>query len=300
MNNPEVSGIYPEHMHKGFDDRIVRYEVIHQIEDSDYKQLVVAVDAQPNDKILDGCCGYGEVAKRISIETGIKGFQPEFFLLDESPIQLNRALGNIPGVNSEHITNSDIRDTSFPDNFFNKVVIKMGIHELPRDEQSKALQEVFRILNFGGRFITWELALDVDNQLIFQDIIRKKDSLAGFEQLVQNRYFPRLDEMHNLFAQAGFQNIENFHSILYRPSMLARKEELVSKERKLLIEQKGELTAEDDLALAELGLRRAGELTEYARQRIPNSMKEKMKFQDLGNDIRFEVQKMIVRGSKPE
>lgn len=296
-NAQEIEGNASKH--KGFDDRIIRYELVHKIEDKDFESLISAIDPQPNQTILDGCSGYGEVAKRIIDTTAHHSFRPEVYLFDESSVQLERAKHNLPDLDADHIAQGDIRHTGFTDNTFDTAVIKMGIHELPKDEQIKVLQEMFRIIKPNGKFVTWELALDKDNQVIFQDIIRKKDELAGFNQLVTNRYFPRLDELHSLLEQAGFENVEDFHTIWYQPSTWDRREELVSKEHKELLEQKGVLSEEDIENLRQLGEQRATALADYVRQRIPEELREKMKYKDTGNNVQFEVRKMILKATKP-
>lgn len=278
----------------GFDNRIVSYETIHKIQDGDYKKLVEAVDAQPGDDILDGCCGYGEVTRRI-LDSG--NSKSEFYLLDESSVQLDRAKSNLPEIPAEKFIQSGILETPFNDGFFDKVVIKMGVHEVNKVNQSVLFKEMYRILKPGGLFIIWELALDQDTQETFQKIIRKKDELAGFEEMVANRYFPRLDELHALYQAAGFKKIVDFHEIRYQPSTKARAEELVSKDRKEASENlKNDLTVEK--RLQELGKMRVEQLTQYAREIFPEHLKSKMNFKDNGDDISFEVRKMIIRGQK--
>lgn len=282
----------------GFDYRIVEYEKIHKIKAEYFESLIDAVDPKPGEVILDGMDGYGSVAKWIIKRTKEQGFKPEIFTLDESAVQIERARKNIPDIDEHHTVKADIRKTRFPNEKFDSVVIKMGIHEVLKEEQVKIFSEIFRILKSGGKFVVWELALDKDNQKIFQDIIRKKDELAGFDSLVKNRYFPRHEELRELFTQAGFSDIRDHYEIFYEPSTFERKGELVSKERKQFTEQKGEITPEDEEKLQQLGKERADKLTRYARERIPENLREKMKYKDLGNDVQFQVKKIIMVGTK--
>lgn len=282
----------------GFDYRIVEYEKIHKIKDEYFEELVDAVDPKPGDVVLDGMDGYGSVSKWISKRAEEQGFKPEIYTLDESKAQIDRARKNIPDIDEQHIIQADIRETGFPNEKFDSVVIKMGVHEVPKEEQEKLFTEIYRILKPGGKFVIWELALDEENQKIFQDIIRKKDELAGFDKLVKNRYFPRHEELQELFEKAGFVDVRDHYEIFYEPSTLGRKEELVSKERKQLSEQKGEISEEDEEHLKQLGEEKAEELTRYTRERIPENLREKMKYKDLGNDVQFQVKKIIMVGLK--
>ena len=49
----------------GFDSRLVRYEDIHSITDTDFDELVKIIDAKQGDTILDAGCGYGAVTREI-------------------------------------------------------------------------------------------------------------------------------------------------------------------------------------------------------------------------------------------
>lgn len=287
-----------ENHNAGFDYRIVEYEKIHKIKDEYFEELVDAVDPKPGETILGGMDGYGSVSKWVLKRAEEKGFKPEIFTLDESETQIDRARKNIPDIDEQHIIKADIRDTGFAEGKFDSVVIKMGVHEVPKEEQEKLFAEIYRILKAGGKFVIWELALDEETQKVFQDIIRKKDELAGFDKLVKNRYFPRHEELRELFEKAGFTDVRDHYEIFYEPSTLGRKEELVSKERKQLIEQKGEILVEDEEHLKTLGEEKAEKLTEYTRQRIPENLRDKMKYRDLGNDVQFQVKKIIMVGFK--
>lgn len=282
----------------GFDYRIVEYEKIHNIRDEYFEALVDAVDPKPGNVVLDGMDGYGSVAKWILKRAEKQGFKPEIFTLDESKAQIDRTRKNIPDIDEQHIIQADIRETGFPNEKFDSVVIKMGVHEVPKEEQEKLFAEIYRILKLGGKFVIWELALDAENQKVFQDIIRKKDELAGFDKLTKNRYFPRHEELKELFEKAGFVDVRDHYEIFYELSIVVRNEELVSKERKQLLEQKGKITEEDEENLRQLGEKKAVELTRYARERIPLNLREKMKYRDLDNDVKFQVMKIIMGGFK--
>lgn len=255
---------YAKHPEKGFDYRIVEYEKIHQIQDEDFAKLVDAIDPQPGQVILDGMDGYGSVSRRVLDRTKEQGFQPQIYTLDESPVQVDRAKENISEIPEDRIICADIRETNLPPGSFDTAVIKMGVHEVSKEEQPKIFSEMFRLLKPGGKFVIWELALDQENQQIFQDFIREKDRLSGFDQLVRNRYFPRHDELTQLFQEAGFENITDFHEMQYSPSTLARQDELVSKDRKKLAEAKGQLSIEDENRLRDLGLNKVHELNDFS------------------------------------
>ena len=288
----------PKEKGNSYEYRVVEYEKIHKIKDEYFEELVDAVDPQDKEVILDGMDGYGAASKWILRRAKSLGFTVEIYTLDKSVIQIERARKNVPSITEDHIVKADIRQSGFPDGMFDKVVIKMGVHEVPKNEQIKIFKEVSRILKPGGRLVIWELALTEENQKLFQDFIREKDTLAGFDSMARERYFPRHDELRKLFLDAGFSDIKDYYDIQYQPSTWDRREELVSKERKILTDQKTVLTDEDEQKLKELGEKRAKKLTEFVRKNFPEHLKEKMKFKDVGDDIQFEVRKIIMGGHK--
>ncbi len=287
----------------GFDDRIVDFSVIHNHKKEDVTAFVDIIDAKKGQVILDGMDGYGSVAKEILKKTEAEGFHLEIYTVDESSVQVERARQNIPHAEEQHIIQADIRKVPFEDNKFDTVVIKMGIHEVPKGEQIKVVQEMYRVLKPGGKFVTWELSfLDPETQKAFQDIIRKKDEIAGFEKLVTNRYFPRRDELLELFTEAGFQNVAVAHRIDSQLTMRVRETELVSKDKKKLLDEKGSLRSEDEDSLKTLGTKRCDELVSFIKKYMadaPDELKKKFDYYELENDVHLVPNKEIIVGFKP-
>lgn len=282
---------------KGFDDRIVRYDKIHRIKDEYYKALIDAIDPQENDVIFEGCAGYADVSKHILAATSHMSEKPEIYIQDESVVQLNIAKQEV-SLPDDHILLGDIRTTGMPDGKFNKVVIKMGVHELPKNEQPKVFREMYRILKDGGKFVIWELSLDEETQEVFQEIVKKKNELAGFDQIVNNRYLQRHDELVSLFEGVGFREIKDEYKIRYTFSAKGRFEELISKDRKQLLEKQGKLTNQDERELASKASDRMEQLLNYMRKRVPVELREKVQYKDSGDDVEVTVNKVIMSGRK--
>lgn len=301
MMNNEIPKQHNDAPKRGFDDRVIRYEKIHKVTDMDYKALVGAINPQPGEVIFEGCAGYADVSKHIIEATDDFDAKPEIYILDESPVQVSRAREELKLLPDDHILLGDIRSTGMPDGSFDKAIIKMGVHELPEDEQPKVFVEMYRILNPNGKFIIWELSLDRDTQKVFQDILRKKDELAGFELLVKNRYFQRHDELITLFENAGFKDVKDEHTIRYIFNPKGRIDELVSKERLQILKNKERLSPKDEETLLKLGQERANTLIEYIRRRIstsPEDLLTKIEYQDLGDDIEMTFDKVVMSGRK--
>jgi len=292
-----------EHKEKaGFDVRIVDFKLVHNQKQEDFDAFVNIIDPKDGQVILDGMDGYGAAAKEILTTAAQKGVKPEIYTLDESAVQVEKAKKNVPDIDEKHIIKADMRETPFSNNFFDTVVIKMGIHEVQKEEQQKIVNEVYRILKENGKFVTWDLSLaDRETQVIFQDIIRKKDELAGFDKLVESRYFPRRDELLALFEKAGFQNVSVAHKIDAKLSLRVRESELVSKERSQIMKNRGVVSLEEETQLAELGKKKCDELVAFAKvymKDVPDEVKKRMNYIETENDIRFEPNKEVIVGYK--
>lgn len=280
----------------GFDDRLVNYEYIHGNQNVDFIHLMKALDLKETDIILDGCGGYMDVSKRIlGCFTGKK---PEIYVLDESSLQLSRAKDK-GLLSDDHLIQGDISKIPFDDNYFDKVVVKMGMHEMPFEKQKIAFQECYRVLKPGGLLVIWDLALpDDETQKLFQDIIREKDRLCGFDSLVKNRYFQKYDELVDLFGQAGFKNIKKEFPIESHLLMERRLSEFISKDRLDLLRSKSVISPDDEDVLYHNAHKRLSELCDYIRNRVPEHMKERIQFKDTGSNIEMVISKVIMSGKK--
>lgn len=280
----------------GFDDRLVNYEYIHGNQQEDFSHLIQALSPTETDLILDGCGGYMDVSKKILNQFTSK--KPEIYVLDESSLQLSRAKDKnlLP---DDHLVQGDITEIPFPDNTFDKVVVKMGMHEIPLEKQRTAFQECYRVLKPGGKLVIWELALpDDETQKLFQDIIREKDRLCGFDFLVKNRYFQKYSELIDLFNQAGFNSVQEEFPITSHLSMERRLSEFVSKDRLALLKSKSAITHEDEDSLYQNAHNRLKALCDYIRNRVPEHMKQKIQFKDTGSNIEMVISKVIMSGKK--
>lgn len=253
-------------MKQGFDVRIVSYEYIHSIKDKDFKALIDAANPKAKQVILDGMCGYGAVGKALlkRQKNALVYFQ------DESSVQIKRARGNNPNLSSKWFEVSSLPKSNYPNNFFDTVVIKMGMHEVSKTDQLRVAKEVLRILKPGGKFVAWDIMLTKETQKLFQDVIRKKDELSGFKMLTTERYFFREDEFVKTLKKAGFSKAKEFHPIAYRFSSKKRLESELHNDKK-----------------------RLKKLNEYIRDRFPDMLKKTMKYKDSGDDIQFNIVKKI-------
>ena len=98
-------------------------------------------EARPGDKVLDLCCGHGNVTERLAAA----GAAPVG--LDFSAAMLAHARRRVPG--GEFIE-GDAQNLPFDDGAFDLVVSNLGVVHVP--DQPRALAEIRRVLKPGGRF----------------------------------------------------------------------------------------------------------------------------------------------------
>lgn len=185
---------------------------LHNFNSEDVKRFVKIGEVREGMSVLDAMCGNGAVSNELTKIKDIK-----LYLLDNSDFQLNQAKKKIK--NARFVVGS-VLNMPFEDKTFDRVFIRNGNYEFSKSNQVKLYKEIYRILKEGGSFLNWTLDLDKDNQEFFQKIARKKDSLAGFSDLVKNRYFMTKEELEEDIKNAGFKSVEFFDfKIFYRLSI---------------------------------------------------------------------------------
>ncbi len=99
-------------------------------------------------------------------------------------------------------------DALLPEDFFDRVMIKSGSHEISLNKQLDLYSNIFRVLKPGGMFINLGFLFDnIEERDQFRELTRFKDSLAGLQSAVHNRHFLTRDELYTRLQQAGFVDI---------------------------------------------------------------------------------------------
>ena len=165
--------------------------------------------------ILDAMAGNGNLTLRLYDYCERRGlFPPDVMVLEFSRVQCEFAkaqLADAPAkvVWGDVLTMEDLEsDEPLPKDFFDKVMIKSGNHEIPLSQQLDLYNGIFRVLKPGGMFINLGFLFDdVEERDQFREIARCKDSLAGLHSAVKNRHFLTRDELYTRLQQAGFVDI---------------------------------------------------------------------------------------------
>jgi len=262
----------------GFDKRIVLYEEIHKVNQQDFDVLLNALDIPNCKTLLDSGCGYGAIT--LGILKKQNGSNIKFSLADISNVQLDRArkeinltIENIHPKPEVNFFFDNIVYTEFEENSFDAIGAKMVFHEMKKKYQPKAVSEWHKILKSGGRLVIWDLSLASWNQELIQDIVREKDRLAGFQFMVENRYFLREDEILSMLKDAGFKTYEKIHDITYH----------INTAKRLESEFGGDIS-------------KVAAWNEFIRKRISGIDKgslNKLSFQDHGDFISMQLPKSI-------
>ncbi|MDX2097719.1 MAG: class I SAM-dependent methyltransferase [Leptolyngbyaceae cyanobacterium bins.59] len=114
-----------------------------------FRQLPLqGLEIQPNDRILDLCCGSGQSTQfLVKVSNQVVG-------LDASPLSLKRAQKNVP--TAEYVEGW-AENLPFPDAHFDGVHTSVAMHEMAPEQLRKILQEVYRVLKPGGYFALVDL-----------------------------------------------------------------------------------------------------------------------------------------------
>ena len=260
----------------GYDKREVDLAAIHGVRDDDLQRLADALDMKTGDRVLDLGCGYGEVSQNVLAAADRAGTTIELTMCDLHEVQTHR-IPDAVRARAADLVIADARSLPFDDGHFDSVVMKMALHEVPIYDQSIVATEALRVLRPGGVFVVWGvMPQDGEAQDVFIMIMRLKNQLAGYESLIDDRYFFRLDQLLALLSEAGFDAVREVHRVHFRQSTLARcNSELGGSKDKL------------------------AQLNEYCRALISPALATAMDLTDTGDDIQFSVANHIVSARRP-
>ena len=190
-----------------FDEIAQRYDFMNKVisfglQGKVKEEAVKMTGINPHSKILDACCGTGDIARLIKTKfpsAGVTG-------LDFSDRMLEIARGKTSGIN---FVLGDITKTDFPSASFDVVTMSFGLRNIPEPE--KALEEIYRVLKPEGEF----LHLDFWSKNIFSRIFDIEALvLAGifcgktepYKYLIQSKKdFPPPDKLIKVIEASGFR-----------------------------------------------------------------------------------------------
>jgi demethylmenaquinone methyltransferase/2-methoxy-6-polyprenyl-1,4-benzoquinol methylase len=200
----------PDAVRRMFDRIAPVYDVMNHVMtaglDRRWRRLTARAAVRPGDRVLDACCGTGELALACVREGGrVTG-------LDFSEPMLERARRK--GDSVEWVA-GDVLALPFADAAFDAVTVGFGVRNVP--ELDRALAELRRVVRPGGRIAILEITrphglLSPFYRLWFDGLVPLLGRLlpggSAYTYLPASvRRFPGPPELAALLASAGFESV---------------------------------------------------------------------------------------------
>jgi ubiquinone/menaquinone biosynthesis C-methylase UbiE len=196
-----------------YEIRNADYAVVHNESEVDFDQFIEALAIKNGEKVIDVGGGYGSIFMRLIQRQRHINF--EYDLLDGGLFQLKKAEEKISVLLERYDNQSEVRylhqdatQLSLQANYYDMVICKMFFHEIPQPYKQKLIEDLFTIVKPGGRVVVWNPDLEANDYQFYTSVIKKKDELAGYESLVQNRHFLLNQDFCSLMKKAGFTHIQ--------------------------------------------------------------------------------------------
>ena len=175
--------------------------------DQRWRRATVAAVVRPGDRVLDACCGTGDLAV-----AALKAGAGEIVGLDFSPRMLERARAKQPVVTW---LEGDVMAMPFPDADFDSATVGFGVRNV--SDLEAALAELRRVLEPGGRLGILEITTPTGflapfYRLWFDRIVPLLGKLlkggSAYTYLPASvRRFPGPEELKKRMEQAGFEQV---------------------------------------------------------------------------------------------
>jgi len=155
------------------------------------KELFKAENIQQTSHILDVGCGTGQTAAYLATH-----FQAIVTGIDINPIMIEKARHRMKKTRLPvNIIQGSIVQTTLPNESFDLILAESVLSFV---DQQRALQEIYRLLKRGGRFIAIEFTIP---ELLPSQQVEDIQQFYGFDALLMKK------DWVVLLQQAGFHNI---------------------------------------------------------------------------------------------
>ncbi len=206
----ETGRLAPDAVRTMFDKIAPVYDAMNRVMtvglDQRWRRITAAAVVEPGDRVLDACCGTGDLAIAARKAGGkVTG-------LDFSEKMLERARRKSPAI---EWVSGDVTALSFADGSFDAATVGFGVRNV--DDLDKALAELRRVLVPDGRVGILEItrprgAMRHFYALWFDRIVpllgRVLPGGAAYTYLPASvRRFPRADELADRLREHGFTDV---------------------------------------------------------------------------------------------
>jgi demethylmenaquinone methyltransferase / 2-methoxy-6-polyprenyl-1,4-benzoquinol methylase len=180
------------------------------------KKTIKICNLKKEDRVLDLCCGTGQMLNYICKEVGkdaeVLGLDFNKEMIDVGYERLSQTLKGY----KYKLVQGDVLELPFEDNSFNCVTIAFGLRNAP--DKTKALQEMYRVAKPGGKVVCLELsnpelpvfkafyALYFNNLLPIIGLLGTGDKAAYFYLRDSVKAFMSKKELKNIYERIGFKD----------------------------------------------------------------------------------------------
>lgn len=188
------------------------------------KKAIKICAIKKNDKVLDLCCGTCKMieleCKAVGANTKVIGLDFNKAMLDVGYKKLNKSLSNY----KFELIQGDVMDLPFEDNTFQNITIAFGLRNVP--DKTKAISEMYRVLNPGGKIVCLELSkpeipifkniynLYFNFALPFIGYLGTQDKAAYYYLRDSVNGFMTKDKLQGEFERIGFES-SGFKSLTF-------------------------------------------------------------------------------------
>ena len=168
------------------------------------EKAIKALNIKPNSKVLDLCCGTGDlgaIIKKIEPTCDVIG-------IDFSPQMLEIARKKNPNITYWEANATDLK---FEKNTFDYIVMGFGLRNIP--EKNKALEQIYKILKVNGLFMHLDFGKQnkiskiYDNLILFLAKIFTKNTKPYKYLVLSKNNFLEPEELIDLFKFNKFEYV---------------------------------------------------------------------------------------------
>ncbi|MBS3089262.1 class I SAM-dependent methyltransferase [Candidatus Pacearchaeota archaeon] len=265
--------------HQGWNQRNVDFSKAHGNEDEAFDKLIESMNLKNGMTMGDIMSGYGAVSRKVLDYCSKNNLYVRVILTDAYEEQINKSTSYLaPYELQGYAVQKRVEDARCLslENILDKAVIKMGLHEVPKNDQPRIIQNAYNALKEHGEIYIWEsFGQTPELSRCFRELVKKKDELAGFDSFVENRHFSHETDIFKQLKEAGFRDIEIVYDGIFNYTT-----------KNLL---------ESDFLGDESKLQA---WNEYLRSTLSDEEKKAVKFNDTGDSISMSFVKKIIRGVK--
>ena len=168
------------------------------------EKAIKALNIKPNSKVLDLCCGTGDLAGII------KQIEPT---CDVIGVDFSRQMLEIARKKQPNITfwEADATNLSFEKNSFDYIVMGFGLRNIP--QKNKGLENIYKILKTNGKFLHLDFGKQnkiskiYDNLILFLAKIFTKNTKPYKYLVLSKNNFLEPEELIELFKFNKFEYI---------------------------------------------------------------------------------------------